>query len=154
MSRFCWPLQVVRPHARRIVLARNGRTAYRIVVPAGADVSTKAVAEDFAGILNEITGATFPVVTDETEAESSEIIVGRDNARRKTLDLADMPEDFAQGEYEIRTAGDHLVIEGGPPRGTINGMYGFLQDHLGCRWFTPGVQPDPETERAHHRRHP
>ena len=128
------------------VLAGGGTAAYRIVISKDADVSTKAVGEDFAGILAEITGAQFPIVTDDTEPAEQEIIVGAENTRLAKLGLADMTKGFSQGEYEIRTAGGKLVIAGGPLRGTINGMYGFLQDHLDCRWFTPGCMKVPKQE--------
>ena len=57
-------------------LADGGRTRYRIVIAKTADVSTEAVAADFARILKEITGADFEVVTDETEPSEHEIIMG------------------------------------------------------------------------------
>ena len=60
------------------------------------------------------------------------------------LGLSDLTEGFSLDEYEIRTLGTRLVIAGAPPRGTINGMYGFLQDHLGCRWFTPAASRIPK----------
>ena len=126
-----------------MMLARGGKTDFRIVLPKGADVSTAAVADDFAGILKEMTGADFPVVTDDTEPAECEIVIGADNARLDGLGFAGMTKDFADGEYEIRTKGETLVIAGGPLRGTINGMYGFLQDHLGCRWFTPACMKIP-----------
>jgi len=130
--------------ANAAVLADNGKTPYRIVIPKDTDVSTKAVADDFAGVLKDITGADFAIVTDETEPSAHEIIVGADNERLEKLGLADMTRDFSEGEYEIRTLDGKLVIAGGPNRGSINGMYGFLQDHLGCRWFTPGCMKIPE----------
>ncbi len=134
-------------YARWTDLARDGKTKYQIVVPGDADVSTKAVAEDLAGILGQITGAAFPVVTDGSTPGAREIVVGGSNARLAALGLAGMAEGFARGEYEIRSVGAHLLIVGGPPRGTINGMYGFLQDHLGCRWFTPGCSRIPKERR-------
>ena len=130
--------------AAGFTLAKYGGTEYRIVIPQDTDVSTKAVAEDFAAILKEMTGADFPVVTDDTEPGPGEIVVGATNARLVALGLAGMTQDFAEGECEVRTVGVKLVIAGGPLRGTINGMYGFLQDHLGCRWFTPGCMQMPK----------
>lgn len=129
--------------AAKSVLAHAGKTAYRIVIPRAADTGTAAVAEDFAKILKEMTGATFPVVRDDAQSSESEIIIGGNNSRLAALGLSDMTEGFTEGEYEIRTLGNRLVIAGAPKRGTINGMYGFLQDHLGCRWFTPGCQYVP-----------
>ena len=130
-------------------LAAGGRTSYRIVVGAGADGSTRAVAADMAGLLGRMTGATFAIVSDETAPSDFEIVLGHDNARIEALGLEQMTRGFASGEYAIRTVGQRLVIGGAPPRGTINGIYGFLQDHLGCRWFTPGctVVPRHETVR-------
>ncbi|MFH0963841.1 MAG: DUF4838 domain-containing protein [Planctomycetota bacterium] len=126
------------------VLATGGQSACRIVLPEGADVSTRAVAEDLACVLKEMTGADFPVVTDDSAAGECEIILGAENAHLGALGLTGLADGFAEGEYEIRTAGNHLVIAGGPLRGTINGMYGFLQDHLGCRWCTPGCMRIPK----------
>jgi len=126
-----------------LVLAKGGNTTYRIVLSEKADVSTKAVAEDMAAILKEITGAVFPVVADTEAPLPDEIVVGYDNARLTDLGLAGLTKEFALDEYEIRTVGTRLVIAGTPPRGSINGMYGFLQDHLGCRWFTPATSRIP-----------
>ena len=125
--------------ANAIEMARDGKTDYRIVISAGADVSTKAVAEDMSELLKQISGATFAIVTDDTKASAREIIIGHDNKRLTGVDTSKM----AIGEYEIKTVGNRLMIAGSPPRGSINGMYGFLQDHLGCRYFTPDVTRVP-----------
>lgn len=123
----------------RLALSDNGVTEWRIVVSSSADESTRAVARDFVAILKDITGADFSVVGDQTEPRAREIVLGGANARLQAVGLAGLTDGFTPGEYEIRSVGRRLVIAGVPPRGTINGMYGFLQDHLGCRWFTPGV---------------
>ena len=132
--------------AADLILADAGRTEYRIVVPAQTDPGTRAVAADFAAILREMTGAEFVVDTDAAPPGAAEIVVGADNARLADLGLAALTAGFVEGEYEIRRVGRHLVIAGAPRRGTINGLYGFLQDHLGCRWFTPACQYVPERD--------
>ena len=129
---------------RRKFLTDVPKAKHTIVIAKDTDVSTKAVADDFADILREITDTEFAIVTDDSEPGECEIVIGANNARLAKLGLADMTRDFAEGEYEIRTVGKKLVIAGVPNRGTINGMYGFLQDHLGCRWFTPGAMKMPK----------
>jgi len=127
------------------VIARDGKTAYRIVIPRGSDRSTMAVALDLAAILKESTGVVFPVYMDDyIDPGESEIVIGGDNARLAQLGLADLVQGFSPGEYKILTHGTYIVIAGAPPRGTINGVYGFLQDYLGCRWLTPGCQYVPK----------
>ena len=48
---------------------------------------------------------------------------------------------------ELKSLGPRLVIAGGALRGTMYGVYGLLEDHLGCRWFAPGVSRIPRRER-------
>ena len=49
--------------------------------------------------------------------------------------------------YVIRTVGKHVIIAGGPVRGAMYGVYGLLEDHLGCRWFAPDVSRIPKSKR-------
>ena len=49
--------------------------------------------------------------------------------------------------YVIRTIGERLLIAGGQLRGNLYGVYGLLEDHLGCRWFTPSVSRIPRIAR-------
>jgi len=41
--------------------------------------------------------------------------------------------------YVVRTKGKQLFIAGNTDRGTLNGVYSFLEEDLGVRWLTPGV---------------
>ena len=129
--------------AEPFVVEADDVPGYRIVLPEHADASTVAVALDVADILREATGVLFPVILDNIPPQEKEIVVGVDNTRLPELGLAGLGGDFAPGEYEIRAVDRCLVIVGGPPRGDINGMYGLCQDHLGCRWLTPGCQHIP-----------
>lgn len=136
--------RVVLPLSRpQRTLAKDGQTDYVIVVPEKIDKGTAAVVDDLVATLKQMTGATFPVVADTANPVEHEIVIGPGNARLKSLGLEGLGQSFAQGEYEIRTVGPKLVITGGPKRSTINGIYGFLQDHLDCRWLTPGCQYIP-----------
>ena len=38
-------------------------------------------------------------------------------------------------------------ILGGMPRGVLYGVYGLLQDHFDCRWFTPDISRIPRVDR-------
>jgi hypothetical protein len=44
----------------------------------------------------------------------------------------------------IRTVGDDLVLAGGHPRGTLYAVYTFLEEHLGCRWWSSKVSTIPK----------
>lgn len=131
--------------AGEFVVGADELAGYRLVLPEHADDSTVAVALDVADILEDATGVLFPVILDNIPPQEKEIVVGAKNSRLAKLGLDGHGKTFASGEYEIRTVGRTLVIAGGPPRGDINGMYGLCQDHLGCRWLTPGCQHIPKS---------
>ena len=93
--------------------------------------------------LEQMSGAKLPIVSDQEPQGPKEIILG-DNAHLRKLGLTIDFASLGKEGYVIRTVGEHLVIAGGPLRGDMYGVYGFLEDHLGCRWFAPGVSRIPE----------
>ncbi len=132
--------------AGELVLAENGNSPYRIVVAQSASPSTNYAAEELQKYLGEMSGARLPIVSDARPAAAREIVLG-DNAHFRAMGTnLDVPSLGKEG-YVIRTAGNTLVIVGGEPRGNLYGVYGLLEDHLGCRWFTPDVSRIPKTPR-------
>lgn len=140
-------LLVLVPTARaEIVLAENGKSPYRIVVAGDASPSTRHGAEELQRFLEQMTGAKLPIVGDNEPATGPEIVVGG-GRRLQSLGVAvDLPALGNEG-YVLRTIGPNLVIAGGALRGNLYGVYGLLEDHLGCRWFAPGVSRIPQSKR-------
>lgn len=133
-------------HAGQLLLAEGGKSDYVIVVSAGAGPSTRHAAVELQHFLAQMTGADLPVVTDDGPPREEEIILG-DSQRLRSLGIAiDWDRLGAEG-YILRTAGKKLVIAGGALRGNLYGVYGLLEDHLGCRWFAPGVSRIPKYDR-------
>jgi hypothetical protein len=132
--------------AGAIVLADAGKSPYRIVVAEGASPSTRYAAEELARFVEQMSGAKLPIVSDRQPAAEAEILLGQ-NSRLKELGVDIDMKLLGQEGYVIRTVGGRLVIAGGEPRGTLYGVYGLLEDHLGCRWFAPGVSRIPKRSR-------
>jgi len=132
--------------ADELVLADRGRSSYRIVVAPDASPSTQHGAEELAKFLEEMTGAKLPIISDTGPIGPREIILG-ENAHLRSLGLKIDFADLGHEGYVIRTVGRHLVIAGGRLRGDMYGVYGLLEDHLGCRWFAPGVSRIPKRTR-------
>jgi len=142
-------LGVVVPNGARadeLLLANNGNSAYRIAVADDASPSTRHGAEELQTFLQQITGAKLPIVSDKEPVGEREIILGN-NAHLKKLGTKIDFNSLGHEGYVIRTVGNHLVIAGGDKRGNMYGVYGLLEDHLGCRWFAPGVSKIPKHER-------
>ncbi len=114
-------------------LAENGRTAYRIIVSQTAAPAELTAAGTLAEYLGKITGAVFPVAADDTAPMAEELVVGETNREAPgAVDRAAMDADAVR----IYTEGRRLFLTGGSPRGALYAVYTFLEDWLGCRWFT------------------
>ena len=115
----------------------------QIVIAPDCSREVKASAQDMSLMLTEMTGKDYPVVTDEVPIADREIVVGRNrhlNAMNLDIDWTRINPDG----YTIRKVGNSLVITGGPERGTLNGIYVFLEKYLGCRWFAPDCTVIPK----------
>jgi len=130
----------------RMVLADNGKSDYRIVIGERASPSEKHSAIELQKFLKEISGAEIPLITDQTSAIRHEIILG-DNAHLSELDTKIDWGKLGDEGFTIRTMNGRLIIVGGKLRGTMYGVYTFLQDYLGCRWFSSKVSRIPEMDR-------
>jgi hypothetical protein len=122
--------------AGELVLAKDGKTEYSIVIPKGTPRwGFAATARDMARILEEATGAAFPVAEEGAETTQKKIYLGA------TVFAADNGvEQRALGGsgWLIKTAGENLVIVGGrDTKGEDNrfGIHEFLEKHVGCLWL-------------------
>ena len=126
-----------------ITLARGGQSDYTIVIDRHCSPSERHGAEELQMFLAQICGAKLPIA--RVKVTGPKIVVGRS----KALDRLPVDIDFeALGDegFVIKTVGPHLVLAGGPVRGTMYACYEFLDKYLGCRWFTPEVSRIPRRE--------
>lgn len=123
-----------------ITLARDGASEYRIVIPANASEVEKLAAAELQTFLTQMSRADLPIISDDQPSGAREIILGN-NRHLNELGLPVNVAPLGQEGFRIQTVGSRLVIVGGPANGTLYGVYGFLEDHLGCHWLSS--QPYP-----------
>jgi hypothetical protein len=126
----------------QLVLAQDGRTNYQIVTHDRATAPQRHAAQELASFLKQISGADFPVVRQADWSGGPAIFVGPSVAARQVapgLYVGDLGHDG----FVIRTSPPHLILAGGEPRGTLYAVYTFLEDHLGCRWWTSTASTIP-----------
>jgi hypothetical protein len=134
----------------RLVLAEKGRARCAIAVAANLlDASHAAdperhAAEELAHFLGEISGARFDLKPLAQAQSGSRIAIGRE-AASGVIGAKELAALGADG-YLIRCRGNELAIAGNTPRGTLYGVYSFLEDELGCRWFTPDCAKIPKND--------
>lgn len=126
-----------------LTLVENGDSLYSIVRGADASPSEITAANELQSYLAQISGVTLTLKTDADSPSPKEIIVGktnREDARSYTIDR----QAFGDEGFRLLVSGEKLIIAGGELRGTLYGVYTFLEEQLGCRWFTDTVTTIPE----------
>lgn len=117
-------------------LFKDGQTDYTIVLSKDASATERTAANELKTLLGQISGATFNVRTG-TLIPQKAICVGWTAETGVTKSAAD------DEGYTYKTIGDNLYIYGGSKRGTMYGVYAFLERELGVRWFTSSVTKVP-----------
>lgn len=131
-----------------LTLAEGGRARLPIVVSATASPPERHAAEELARFLHAISGAEFPILSPNADRNGPSIAVGADAALAVGLAPYEF-EGLGEEGIRIRTLGsEHLVLTGAPhaPRGTLYAVYSFLEDVLGCRWWSSKASTIPRRE--------
>ena len=115
-----------------ITLFKNGRSDYLIVVSPKASVSEKNAAKELQDYLKQIGGVNLPI-SHQAQTNGKHIYVGYNNYLKK-MTGAPRPDADDEG-FTYRTIGDNLCIWGGSERGTMYGVFTFLERELGVRWY-------------------
>ncbi len=118
----------------------DGKSEYTIYSSPAATETERYAAQELQQYLHEISGVQLPITQ---EPQPKTIYVGFQGAP-KALSNGLTPTEFGKEEYIIREQNGALLIAGGEPRGTLYGTIGFLQDHLGCRWYSKDVITTPK----------
>ncbi len=115
----------------------EGFSDYTIIVGEHCAEAELNAANELQKYLATISGATLPIYRDHQVAASAcEIVVGLTNRSA--------PESFDSVDaYHVSFKDRSLFICGGSPRGTLYGVYGFLEA-LGCRFFAVDTEVIPE----------
>ena len=88
-----------------------------------------------------MSGATLPI-SHNLNTVGPCIYVGY-NAKVEALTHAPQPATDDE-TFTYRTIGQHLCIYGGRERGTMYGVFAFLEQQLGIRWYTPTFTKVPQ----------
>lgn len=115
-------------------LFSRGRSVYSIVLSPDASVSEQTAARELQQYLQEMSGATLPI-SHNLNTVGPCIYVGY-NAKVEALTHAPQPA-VDDETFTYRTIGQHLCIYGGQERGTMYGVFAFLEQQLGVHWYTP-----------------
>lgn len=130
-------------------IASEGKALCEVVIPAKSSSMLQYAGKQLAFYLKKIIGGEVTVRT-EPSGNAAAFVLGTEGAKLAGFDLAGLDRDG----YIIRTVGNRIVIAGNDDpsanpenpksipymneRGTLNGVYEFLERFGGVRFYFPG----------------
>jgi len=117
-----------------------------IIVDSEAIPPEKYAAREFQRFFEQSTGILLPV-RNTGEGASNHVYIGEGAALAESSITVDASELGEEGLHVI-IRNDLLAIVGGRPRGTLYGVYQFLEDELGVRFLTHDHTHVPDSSQA------
>jgi hypothetical protein len=125
-----------------IQIVAEGKSSYTIVVAQSPLPANTRAANELQSHLKEMSGVELAILDDSKPLPDHAILIGSG----KHLDAVGVKldaEKLGNDGFVLKTVGEHLVIAGPGPRGSMYGVSDVLEK-LGVRWFTPKVTLVPK----------
>lgn len=126
----------------------GGKSDYVIVVSSLASKSEQYAAAELKACLEEISGIQIPIVDCGAGKIGKRLIIGFNQDSKKLFndEIERAPEDES---FAYQSKNGDIVIWGGRDRGTMYGVFAFLENELGCRWLAEDCTILPKRDEYH-----
>lgn len=120
-------------------LFNNGKSVWKIVIPAKATAVDVFAAQEFSTTVKKISGVQLPIVKSDAPAGKNLVVIGSLKTSPQIRKMANSLKLKASQEDAIAvyTLNDNLYLAGNNARCGIYAVYHFLRTYLGARWFWP-----------------
>ena len=136
-------LSITSAHAGKLFKA--GKSRYVIILTQDASISEQTAAQELQQYIESISGAKLELISEDKAAEHKRYIFVGYNPEFGEKLCIERPADDDES-FTYRTVGDDLWIWGGSNRGTMYGVYAFLENELGVKWYTSNFTHIPQLE--------
>jgi len=119
----------------RIRIVEDGEAKAVIMLGPGASELQRHAAEELARFLREMTDLEFPIV-DKLQQNKTHMIIRGTPEYDVLYEHYSLPDKLRPDAIHLQMVGDDLIFSGGGERGKLYAVYTFLEDFLGCRWWS------------------
>ncbi|OGV48102.1 MAG: hypothetical protein A2X49_12890 [Lentisphaerae bacterium GWF2_52_8] len=120
--------------AREMYLVKDGLASGEFVLAEDAAQAEIFGASDVRHWIKEITGAEVPILRGASEKKNTKIFVGTKLASEFKEDLAKLADNDG---FAIRNKNGNVYVFGSRPRGTMYGLFSFLERNSDLIWARP-----------------
>ena len=115
-----------------LLITKNGKSPYTIIRAVDAAEPEKKAIQELTQHIKAASGVNIPVKTENSKFSGPAIYIGQTAFARKYGILF---QNYGKEEWLIKVIGKDIVIGGGRPRGTIYGVWEFLERRAGIMWL-------------------
>ena len=127
------------------VLFKDGKSDYSIVVAANAPESEQYAATELRDWIKEVSGVELPITGLSGGVQGKRLVVGYNPVVEELVPGSQRPGD-RDDSFTWENRGGDILFWGGSKRGTLYSVYSFLEDELGCRWYSSKVSVAPKRD--------
>lgn len=125
-----------------MIITKGFESEYSIIYPFEPTESLQYAAEEMKAYIFKMTGASLPAFQDNRHVEDKEIVIGYTNRGGYT---EEEKEELGKEGFIIKTEGEKIFIIGSGVRGALYGVYSFLEEYCGVRFYTNDFEKVPTT---------
>ena len=126
-------------------LVKDGKSSYKIVMPAQASECEEYAASQLQYYVKQCTGVELPIVRDNAGVTLGQPLL---SVGYTTLASGLEAKNLNGDGFRIKTENETVLIKGEIDRGTLYGVYDFLEKFLDVRFLTPTFEYVPETDEV------
>ncbi len=123
-------------------LVKDGKPNATVIISNDMTAPEVNAANEFIEYIGKITSVTLKIST--TPTRENNIYFGQ-TQKVKNITKYDFSTLGADGIY-IKSGKDYLIFSGDRPRGTLYAVYTFLEDNLGCCFYSPTEEYIPKKD--------
>ena len=126
-------------HCKEVKFIDDGKSSFKIIIDKESTELVFHSASELQKYINQISGVKLPII--KREGTENSIVLSEDNC--SYVPDKDTIESLNTDGFLIKRVDKSLVISSPNDRGLLYGVYTFLEEHLGCRWYSSSVKKIP-----------
>lgn len=129
---------------KEITLAVKGESGAVIIIPFEASTEEAVAAAELEKYIGRITGAKFRLQKDNESIAGNYISVGN-TIQMRQAGFGKVSAELGSEGIAVKVSGGNIYLIGGT-NGIMNSVMAFLEEDLGCRWYSDKWELIPENK--------
>lgn len=123
-------------NSAKLNIVGSGATHYKIAIKSNASQAEQFAANELSDFIFQSSAVAIPIVSEEEIVGNKFISIGK-TSKFATLNVNIKSSDLNYDGFVIKTNGESVYVCGDNDRGTLYGIYDFLERFVGVKFLAP-----------------